>query len=90
MYAYHKRIVFDMSSVFYESFLTKDCKISETYTKDCVFETSTKALKTIKQAEKLYPGTNFQLELVPSTIRGYDISKNQFWSEYAKNNNPSK
>lgn len=74
-----KIFIFDMADFNNMRFLDNHGNLRKNFTSDCVFYFSKEALATLEKAEKKYPKSNFQPELLPDNIRFFPCKNEDFW-----------
>lgn len=71
--------IFDMTDYPTCQFLDKHGNKTKDFTDDCIFLSSKEAISISEKAEKKYPNSNFQLELLPKNIRFFPCKNEDFW-----------
>lgn len=74
-----KIFIFDMADYPTYQFLDKHGNKTKDFTDDCIFLSSKEAISVSERAEKKYPSSNFQLDLVPSRFTHSFCKNEYFW-----------
>lgn len=82
-----KIFVFDMADYPTCQFLDKHGNKTKDFTDDCIFLSSKEAISVSERAEKKYPSSNFQLDLIPSNICFFPCKNEDFWHLFVINQN---
>lgn len=85
-----KIFIFDMTDYPTCQFLDKHGNKTKDFTDDCIFLSSKEAISISEKAEKKYPNSNFQLDLIPSRLTHLFYKNEYFWDLYKIANKPQK
>lgn len=85
-----KIFIFDMADFNNMQFLNSNGNLQKDFTSNCIFYNSKEANLISEKAEKKYPKSNFQLELLPSNIRFFPCKNEDFWDLWKIASKPPK
>lgn len=74
-----KIFVFDMADFNNMQFLDSNGNLQKDFTSNCIFYNSKEANSISEKASKKYPNSNFQLDLVPSSVCFLPCKNEEFW-----------